>query len=449
MKIISLQAENIKKLRAVEIKPSGALVQITGKNGQGKSSVLDAIWWAICGAEHIQSVPIRKGADKARIRLELGELVVERRFTEHGTSLIVENTEGARYKSPQSVLDALGGAITLDPLEFIGQKPKEQYETLRRIAKLDVDFDKLTALNHGDFQKRTDINREAKTLRAQADGITVPQSTPAEKVDTSALLDQIASAAKVNADIETRKARRQQAERQVEEFRSTAASARAQAEALRKQAEAMDARAQKADADADALAKKLVDAEPLPEPTDVDGLRMDLAAAEATNKLVDARMRKAELVRQAEAKEAESTVLTETMAAREQVKADAIAKAEMPVPGLGFGDGIVTLTGVPFDQASSAEQIRVSIAIAMAANPKLRVIRIKEGSLLDDDGLALIGKMAEENDYQVWIEKVDSSGKVGIVIDDGSVVSINGAEPAAAPAKARRAKAQATAEAAS
>ena len=81
LKVVSLIAENVKKIRAVEIRPTGELVEITGRNGAGKSSVLDSLWWALAGAKHIQAVPIRKGATKARIRLDLGELTVERRFT--------------------------------------------------------------------------------------------------------------------------------------------------------------------------------------------------------------------------------------------------------------------------------------------------------------------------------------------------------------------------------
>ena len=76
MKILKLTCENFKKLRAVEITPKGELVEICGKNGAGKSSVLDSIWWALEGTKHIQAMPIRKGADKARIRLDLGEMVV-------------------------------------------------------------------------------------------------------------------------------------------------------------------------------------------------------------------------------------------------------------------------------------------------------------------------------------------------------------------------------------
>ncbi len=76
MKVISFQAENIKKLVAVEIKPEGNLVEITGKNGQGKTSILDAIWWALDGNKVIQSKPVREGSEAGFIRLDLGDYVV-------------------------------------------------------------------------------------------------------------------------------------------------------------------------------------------------------------------------------------------------------------------------------------------------------------------------------------------------------------------------------------
>ena len=95
--------------------------------------------------------------------------------------------------------------------------------------------------------------------------------------------------------------------------------------------------------------------------------------------------------------------------------------AEFPVDGLGFDESGVTYQGVPFKQASSAEQLRVSLAMAIALNPKLRVIRIADGSLLDSDNLALIEAAAKESDYQVWIEMVGDGNGRGIVIEDGEV----------------------------
>lgn len=435
MKIVRLTAENVKKLRAVEITPTGEMVEITGGNGQGKTSVLDSIWWALAGTKHIQAVPIRRGADKARIRLDLGELTVERRFTAVGSTLTVENAEGARYKSPQGILDALLGALAFDPLAFVAQEPRAQFETLRKLVPLDVDVDQLDGLNRGDFDRRTEINREAKALRARADGITVPSGLPEAPPNTAALKDQMAAAAKTNAEIEQRRGRREQAARDAARDRDIANEERAKAARLRKEADSLDRVADDLDAKATDIEAKLAAAEPLPEPVDANALRVDLDVAETTNRHIERREQKAKLIADAEKLAAQALDLTAAMDARAMEKAAAIARVAMPVPGLGFGDGVVTYDGVPFDQAETSAQIRVGVAIAMAANPKLRVIRIKEGSFLDADNLRLIAEMAREHDYQVWIERVDTSGKVGVVIEDGSVVAVDG-EPVAAEAQA-------------
>lgn len=62
--------------------------------------------------------------------------------------------------------------------------------------------------------------------------------------------------------------------------------------------------------------------------------------------------------------------------------------------------------------------------MAMATNPELRVIRILDGSLLDDTNLALITDMATEHDYQVWIERVGTTADgTAVLIEDGQVAS--------------------------
>lgn len=426
MKIIKLTAENVKKLRAVEIVPDGEVVTISGRNGAGKSSVLDSIWWALAGTSHIQTAPIRKGEKKARIRLDLGELVVERRFAESGSTLTVESQKGARYPSPQKMLDALLGALSFDPLAFERMKPRDQFDELRRIAELDIDIDELDRISKGEFDKRTDVNRDAKAKRVQADAITVPDGLPAAPVDESALLDEIQKAGETNAQIETRKLRRQEARADADRKVTDANALRERAALLRKQADELDAQAATAVEAAKTIDKKLDEAPPLPGPVDVTEIRAKLDAAKQTNAGIAKRELRAKIVSEAEAFEKRSAELTESMEARARVKADAIARAKMPVPGLGFGDGAVLYNGVPFEQASSAERLQVSLAIAMAANPKLRVIRIQDGSLLDEDSLARIADMAKAGDYQVWIERVDTSGKIGITIEDGAVVAVDG-----------------------
>ena len=99
-----------------------------------------------------------------------------------------------------------------------------------------------------------------------------------------------------------------------------------------------------------------------------------------------------------------------------------IKDAKYPLQGLSVSDsGDVLLEGLPFEQAASAEQLRASVAIGLALNPKLRVLLIRDGSLLDEDSLALLCKMAEDADAQVWLERVGTDGDVSVVIEDGMV----------------------------
>jgi DNA repair exonuclease SbcCD ATPase subunit len=427
VKIVSLCAENIKKLRAVEIRPDGSLVQITGANGSGKSSVLDAIYMALAGNKAIPSKPVRAGADKARIKLDLGDVVVTRRFTAAGgTSLTVEAADGARYPSPQKMLDDLLGSLTFDPLAFSRMEPRAQLETLRGLVQIDVDIDALDRANAKDYADRTDINRRAKTLRTQAEAIVVDPDAPAEPVDVSELTAEMQRAGEHNADIATRKANREKAAETITGKRRLAEVDRQRAVELRQQADEAERTAAEYEAQAAELESRIAAAGPLPAPIDVAELRARIDSAAATNEAVARRKDRADLERQAAAAESNAEALTRQIEERTRKRADAIANAKMPVEGLSFGDGEVIYQDLPFAQACSAEQLRVSVAIAMAANPKLRVLRIKDGSLLDESGLQLIAQMAEEHDYQVWMERVDTTGRVGIVMEDGEVVGAVG-----------------------
>lgn len=430
MKIISLTTENVKRIKAAEITPSSNVVVIAGKNGQGKTSVLDAIMWALAGTAAVQGKPLRDGETKGRINVKLGdgktvELIVERRFTPTNGKgdLWVESTDGARFKSPQAMLDALVGELSFDPTAFCRMKPADQLNELRRLVKLDVDVDKLDAQNAGDYQRRADVNRDAKARRAQIGAIVVPADTPTEPIDESALLTEMTVAADANTELEKRKQRREKMATDIKAKRDAAVKLAKDADEMLTRANAMIAQYENENKEADAMQEKLNGAEALPAPTDLQAVRQKLDAAKATNKHVLAAQSRAKLVTEAEALEKQSADLTTAMDARSKAKADAIKAAKMPIEGLGLGDGAVLYKGMPFDQASDAEQIQVSMAVAMAANPKLRVIRIRDGSLLDEEAMEAINAIAADNDFQVWVERVDSSGKVGIVIEDGSVAS--------------------------
>lgn len=427
MKIINFHAENIKKLRVVDITPTSAVVQVTGRNGQGKTSVLDAIMYALGGKSDIPAEPLRRGAAHGSVRLDLGDLIVTRRFLESGaTALQVETNDAKTFRSPQNVLDELMGKMTFDPLAFTRLDAKAQLALLRTIVTVDVDLDALDKANAADFATRTELNRDAKALRAQAAGINVPEQLPDEPLDAALLLQAIEQVGEFNAELERRKARRNEVALGVSQSRRNAQAKLDEANRLRARAAELEAEGQALNLAADADQERLDAAEALPEPKDATEARIAYNAALATNEGIKARERWRALAAEAAKLEARADALTDAMQKRTEQRTAAIAAAKMPVPGLGFGDGMVTLNDLPFDQASGAEQLRASVAIAMAMNPTLRILRIKDGSLLDDDSLAMLTAVATEHDFQVWIEMVDASGKVGIVMEDGAVVAVDG-----------------------
>jgi DNA repair exonuclease SbcCD ATPase subunit len=431
VRIIQLQAENIKKLRAVSITPEGNVVQITGPNGAGKTSVLDAIFFALGGTSDIASQPIRRGEDEASVRVDLGEYVVRREFSASGTRLYVESQDGARFPSPQKLLDGLLGKLTFDPLAFTRMGRKEQLETLRSLVRLDVDVDKLDRENTRDYDNRREINRRATSFRERVTTLRagVDRTVDVTPIDISALTADMEKASAHNAAIDRERDRRTARARRAGELLGSAGTYRDRAQQLRDEAADADAEANRLVQEAHALQSE-VD-EPLPDPIDVAGIRESITVAVRANQHKDQQRRNREQLQEAtkllDDTLNQSEVLTKAIDDRTKAKADAIARAAMPVPGLGFGDGEVTYNGLPFEQASSAEQLRVSFAMAMAANPKLKVVLIRDGSLLDEKSLALVAEMAEAHDFQVWLEKAEIGGRVGILMEDGAIAAIDGA----------------------
>jgi len=436
MKILELRAEHVKKLKVVQINPEGNVIQLKGPNGSGKTSVLDSIWYALGGTDNFPKQPIREGEDSATIYLDLGDIRVTRKIWPNSTQLYVTGANGAKFPSPQKMLNELLGALTFDPLAFTREKPAQQLETLRGLVKVAVDVDALDKANDTDYNERRILGRDIDALKARAAAITVPEGLPATRIDTHELLQQLDEAGKRNADRQTLIGEQSQLRSRSVSQAQTAAAITREIAALEERLSALRGQAAEADQAALQLHDK-AEAMTIPDAVDTSALAAAIQGAEGTNRAIEDRERR----RAIEAELAEKTLaveaLTAKMTERETAKNRAIAEAEMPLPELGFGKGVVLYKGLPLDQASSAEQLRVSVSIAMAANPKLRIIRIQDGSLLDSKSMRLLAKMAEEHDYQVWIERVETDGKVGIVMEEGEVASVDG-QPREGHAKAAR-----------
>lgn len=408
MKIISLTTTNYKRAKFAEIKPDpeGNLVIVAGKNGAGKSSILDSIAAALGGANSKTTPkPIRDGEDRAEIVLETEDLTVTRVFTPSGSRLTLTSKDGAKYPKAQQKLDELVGKLSLDPLAFTLLDDKKQLAQLLDLVELPFDPEQLESSRKEVFAERTLVNNRVKEFKAAlAQFGDLPEGVPSNEVSVSELLGEYRTAEDEIRAQQTDRAQLQAAQDRIRNIDTQIAALQAE------RATCEDERVEAQEA-----------IENHTETPDLSAIQAKIDGAEETNRLVRKKQERGSLQFQYDATTDQAQALTAKLDEIDKAKADGLASAQFPVEGLGFTEEGVTYQGVPFKQASTAEQIRVSMAMAIALNPALRVIRISDGSLLDSDSLALVEETAREHDMQVWLEVVGEDIEGAYTIVDGEV----------------------------
>ncbi|WP_242089182.1 hypothetical protein [Curtobacterium sp. DN_7.5] len=418
LRVLELRAENYKRLTAVQIRPDGNVVLVGGRNAQGKTSVLDAIYAVLKGGAAARETvqPIRDGQDTAVARLDIGGddgnvvLVATRRWTKDDAgSLTVESSDHARFSSPQKLLDGLLGSISLDPLAFTRMDAKKQLATLVDALGDSLEFDpiQLDAERKGVYDRRTEVGRKVTELESRLRSYPEPDpSVPAEEVSAGDLIAKVDEITRRNRGIDA------------------AIGVAKQARANREHAAAaLEAAQQALDAAAENERARIAEARSAGEREDPSPLLDQLGEIDHLNDRVRKQRDRAAVAEELSDRKQEQAQHSLRLQEIDKQKADGIAAAKLPVPGLGFDADGVTLNGIPFSQASTAEQVRVSTALAMAGDPSIRVMRIDGGESLDSSSLQIIEELAAEKSFQVWISRVDESRSVGFTIEDGEVVA--------------------------
>jgi hypothetical protein len=320
------------------------------------------------------------------------------------------------------------GKISFDPLEFIRLKADKQFEVLRKLVKVSEDIDKLDEENKADYLLRRDLKKEVTALETRRDAITLPTtSLPKEKADIDALTRELGEVSEYNVRIERERNQRIGIDSDHKKRADTIRGIVAQITGLQSQLTRLE--------EEHARTTKIIEGwKPLAQPKDAEELTTAIQGQRNINAAIDQRNQRDQLQQEIDKTNQRVENLSAQLKARDDRKTKAIETAEFPVKGLAFGEEEVRYEGLPFNQVSNADQIRASIAIGMAANPKLRVMRIKDGSLLDEVSMQIIATMAHEQEFQVFVEVVDTSGKVGVYLEDGEVAAVN-PDPLDAPAE--------------
>lgn len=432
MRALALKGENFKRLTLVEISLAKGLNEITGKNGSGKSSTLDLLASVLGGKDAIQWEPIRKGADHAIGILDLGDdsglkFRITRRFkrpTEPGgkpytTDLKIEDASGKRIADPQHLLNALlGPGRTLDPIAFASAAPAERVAMLKSLVP-DFDFDAKEIERAGYYEERTAVGREVKRLQGVLDTYpAVPAGTPDKEMSAADIAEEQSQMVAHNATVNEEARRRILIEQD-------ASALEEEAEEIAAEIEKLSKRKFECTNGAIAIRADLEKLSPLPRihtATEIFELRDKISRVEETNKLVRRKAERKAAVAESATAATQYAEMTRKIEEIDKAVREAVEGADFPVAGLSLGENDVLVNGLPFDQASDAEQLRKSMAIAMATNPDLRLIRIRDGNGIDADGMKAIAEVAAADDFQIIMERVIPSKEgVAVIIEDGTV----------------------------
>lgn len=420
LRIVSLRTSNFMNIELIEITPEGNTIVISGPNGAGKSSLINSIAAALSGkALKAITEPVRRGAKSGEIVLNLGDIVIRRQFTNTTSKLIVENGRGLEYKSPQALLDGFRGKISFDPMQYAYLSEKQQKEILLELIDLPLDLDDLDKQREKIYNDRTLVNRDIKQLTGQMEGIQDRLQIPDEEKNTADIVDDMKVATEkiaANNNIRTELNNLIEKRKRIKEGQD-----KINDEIIKLQDEAEQIKLDLATCDHSIATNKDIVAE-LVDP-DLEEFKFGLEDIKTLNEHVREKHKRRELLTQIEAKQDRSRGLTKEIEGIDALKSKTIQEANMPVNGLGFNETGVTFEDIPLAQRSDGERRKISARIGMALNPDLRVLWLKDASLLDHNSMKEMENLAEAEGCQLWLERVDDIENVAIHIEEGRVVS--------------------------
>lgn len=404
VKINALEFENVKRIKAVALEPSAnGLTVIGGKNNQGKTSVLDAICWALGGEKYRPSKAQREGAvipPSLKVTLSNG-IVVERK----GKNGALKVTDMNGNKSGQQLLNSFIEAFALDLPQFMNSTSKEKANTLLQIIGVGDKLYELEREEKTKYDERTAIGRIADQKAKFAAEMTSYEGVPEIPISASELIAEQQAILARNGENQRLRQRKEQCDRELEQAR------KALDEAKRRYAQAQ--------ADAATAAKS---AENLQDESTAE-LEKSIADVEFINAKVRANLDKTKAEEEAKVYSDQYAALTVEIEDIRKAKYDLLNSAELPLPGLSVSDGELTYEGQKWDNMSGSQQLYVATAIVRKLNPECGFVLLDKLEQMDADTLREFGVWLESEGLQAIATRVSTGDECSIIIEDGYSVT--------------------------
>ena len=410
IKINALQVENVKRVKAVALEPSAnGLTVIGGKNGQGKTSVLDAIAWALGGDRYRPSNAEREGSTlPPHIKLELSNgLTVER--SGKNSALKVVDTTGKR--SGQQLLNEFVEQLAIDLPRFLQASNREKADTLLQVIGVGDQVHSLEVKEKEVYNRRHMIGQEADRKRKYADELPHYPAAPNEPVSASQLIRQ-------QQDILARNGENQRKRMRANQIEHEYGKASAHVSLLRSQLADAEKQLQQLEADLAVAQKDALDLQD----ESTDEIERSLQEIEQINIQVRANCDREKAEQDAAYYAQQYQDLTKEL---EEIRHDKYAlldSAKLPLPGLSVEDGELTYNGRKWDCMSGAEQLIAATAIVRAINPRCGFVLLDKLEQLDAETLEQFGSWLAGEGLQAIATRVSTGPECSIIIEDGFVV---------------------------
>lgn len=409
VKIAALEAENVKRIKAVALTPSPTgLTIVGGSNNQGKTSVLDALAWALGGEKFRPTAAVRDGAlapPHLKVILSNG-VVVERKGK--NSSLTVTDPTGQR--SGQQLLNAFVEPLALDLPRFMQASDKDKADTLLNIIGVG---DALTGLDReikALYDRRTVIGQIGAQKRHAAEELTEYPDAPSEPVSAIELIQQQQEILLHNADNQRQRMKLAQLEEQEKQLGRRVQELSQELEMVEHQLTAVQQDVQ----DATKTVAQLQD-------ESTAELEQSIRNVEEINRQVSANLAKSKAQDEAERYAQEYTALTEQIKAKRTARMDLLNGADLPLTGLGVEDGSLTYNGKHWQDMSGSDQLRVATAIVRRLNPDCGFVLLDKLEQMDLTTLAEFGSWLQAEGLQAIATRVSTGGECQIIIEDGRV----------------------------
>lgn len=402
VKINSLEFENIKRIKAVQLEPTAnGLTVIGGKNRQGKTSVLDAIAWALGGDKYKPTSPQREGSVvDPHLKITLDNGIVVERSGKNSSLKVIDSTGN---KGGQQLLNTFIEQFALDLPRFLNQSNKEKAATLLKIIGVGDKLYQLETEERTAYNQRHAIGQIADQKTKFAKEMPVYSGVPAEPISASELIKQQQEILAKNGENQ----RKRQLKEQYDRVLAEAQIAFDQAKAHLKEAENNAIIARKS-------AENLIDestAEIEKSITDIEQINIKIRA--------NLDREKAEI--DAESYRKQYDALSDEIENIREAKRDLLTNADLPLPGLSIADGELTYNAKKWDCMSSAEQLIVATSIVRKLNPDCGFVLLDKLEQLDLETLTTFGAWLEGEELQAIATRVSTGSECSIIIEDGTI----------------------------